>query len=129
MPGRWDGASDIKAYMVVALASAETVGEDLRFQLSWSNKTPTSSVITNSTNDVEVQQELLADRAAQYSIYKLEFTIDWDLPSPDLAQGDHFAGRIRRIAATGDGVDEVDGEVILLDFYMTYTVDKMYKAA
>ena len=73
------------------------------------------------------QQELVADRNTQFSIYKLSFAIDYTLPAPDLASGDHFGGRIRRIAVTGAGTDEVEGEIILLDFYITYDVNKVYK--
>ena len=129
VPGRWDGASDIKAYMTVAIDTANTAGEDFRMQLSWGNHVTSSGQLGSTVTDVEVQQELVADRIAQYSIYSLEFVIDWDGPIPDVSAGDHFAGRIRRIAATGAGVDEIEGEVILVDFYMTYTVDRMFKAS
>jgi len=129
IPGRWDGATDFTVYLVVMLASAETAGEDFRYQVSWASHVTDSGQLSNAVTDVETQQELAAGRAAQYSIYRLAFTIDRTVPDPDLAPGDHFGARIRRIAATGGGVDEVDGEVILLDCYITYTVDKVYKAS
>lgn len=125
LPGRWDGASDITGYLVCALAGAEDVNDDFAFQLSWSNKIPTGGVIVNTTTDVTTAQNVETGRAAAYSIYKLAFTIDWDGPTVDATAGDYFAGRIRRVASGGT---EVAGEIILLDFYMTYAVDKIFKA-
>lgn len=126
IPGRWNEASNITATMTVCLASAETAGEDFRMQLSWASN-PGTGVIAAAVTNVETQQELAAGRAAQYDVYRLTFAIDYTVPTPDLASSDHFAGRIRRIAATGAGVDEVDGEIIMLDFVMTYFLDKIFK--
>lgn len=87
--GRWDGLSDITVSVICCLAAAEDVGDYFKFQLSWETKATGSGVISTSTTDVLVEQAVLADRAAQYSIYKLEFTIDWDGPNPDMAASDH----------------------------------------
>lgn len=122
--GRWDGASDITISLLVCLASAETAGEDFAFQLSWES-VPIGTALTNSTTNVTVQTELVD--ASQYATYRLDFTIDWDVNVHDIAASDHFACRIRRVAATGGGVDEVDGEVIVLDCIITYTVNKIFK--
>jgi hypothetical protein len=125
--GRWDGASDITASIVVVLAGAEDVGDKFKFQLSWENKSLSSGVITTgTTRDVEVETTLVTDRVAQYSIYKVDFTIDWDYPTPDVTASDHIGFRLRRIAASEL---ECSNEIVVLDFIVTYTVDKIYKAS
>lgn len=124
--GRWDGKSDVKFFVTCALAAAETEGEDFCFELSWSNKATASGVIPVTTINDTVEQNLDAGRALQYSIFRLEFTVNWDEPNPDLAVGDEWAGRLRRIAVSGTG-DEVEGDVIVLDVMLRYTVDKIFK--
>jgi hypothetical protein len=100
--GRWDGASNITASVICCLAGAEDVGDKFQFQLSWENKSTSSGVISASTNDVPVETTVATGRAAQYSIYKVDFAIDWDLPNPDVAASDHVGFRLRRIAASGN---------------------------
>ena len=126
IPGRWDGASNINAYMVLMLSAAEDVGDKFKFQLSWASHVTGSGALSNTTTDVPIEQAVATSRSAQYSIYLLTFAIDYTVPTPDLAPGDHFGGRIRRIAAAAT---QVSNEIILLDFYMTYNVNKIYKVA
>lgn len=123
--GRWDGASDITVSAIVCLAGAEDVGDKFKFQLSWENKATSSGVISTSTTDVPVETTIATSRAAQYSIYKVDFTVDWDLPNPDVVASDHMAFRLRRIAASSL---ECSNEIIVLDVIITYTVNKIYKA-
>lgn len=123
--GRWDGASDITVSVIVCLAGAEDVGDKFQLQVSWENKSTGSGVISTSTTDVPVETTIATSRAAQYSIYKVDFTVDWDLPNPDVVASDHIAFRLRRIAASSL---EVSNEIIVLDCLVTYTVDKIYKA-
>lgn len=127
VPGRWDGASDITVHMLCCLASAETTGEDFNFQVSW-NQVGTTDVVPATTHDVTHQIEVVD--GTQYATYELTFTIDYDVDVGDpIAIHDLLAVRLRRVAATGVGVDEVDGEVIVLDWHTHYQVDKMFKAA
>ena len=126
IPGRWDGASNINAYAVVMLSAAEDVGDKFKFQLSWASHVTGSGALASAVTDVGTSQTVATSRSAQYSIYLLTFAIDYTVPTPDLAPGDHFGGRIRRIAAAAT---QVSNEIILLDFYMTYNVNKIYKAA
>lgn len=123
--GRWDGASNITVSAIVCLAGAEDVGDKFQLQLSWENKATSSGVISTSTTDVPVETTIATDRAAQYSIYKVDFTVDWDLNNPDIVASDHIAFRLRRIAASSL---EVSNEIIVLDVIITYTVNKIYKA-
>jgi len=125
VPGRWDGESDITFMIRAALASAETAGEVFKMQLSWESNREGEEILATS-HDVEVQTTLLAGRAAQYDIYLVEFDIDWDIHTPTMIlPHDALSGRLRRIAATGD---EVDGEIIVLEWHTHYDVDKMFKA-
>lgn len=125
IPGRWDGASNITAYIVCYLSAAEDVGDNFKFQVSWANHVNSSGQLSNSTTDVVAEQAVLAGRSAQYSIYTLSFAIDWDIVDPDVVAGDHFGGRIRRLNATDP---DVSNEIVVVDFYMSYTVDKVFKA-
>jgi len=125
VPGRWDGESDITFRVYVVLNSAEDVGDKFNMQLSWANKSCNSGVIANTTTDVEVETTILESRNAQYSIYCVDFTIDWDLLDPDIADGDILSGRLRRIDAT---TNEIDGEIIVIEWITLYNVNKMFKA-
>jgi hypothetical protein len=125
VPGRWDGASDIAYNLVVALSAAEDVGDDFNFQLSWANIEPTTGAMSSSTTDVTVDTNITAGHSAQYSIFKLAFTIDWDIVTPDIAISDLLVGRIRRVATAGT---EVSNEVIVLDHQLVFQVDKLFKA-
>jgi hypothetical protein len=123
VPARWDGASDIEFHVLVALASAETTGETFNFQLSW-NQVGETDVVPTATHDVT--DEITVVDGTQYATYMLEFTIDYDADAGDaIASHDSLACRLRRIASSGD---EVDGEVIVLDWHTHYTVDKMFRA-
>ena len=126
VPGRWDGASDITCSVICVLAGAEDVGDKFQLQVSWENKAVDSGVISTSTTDVPVETTILTDRAAQYSIYQVDFTIDWNAGTPDIVASDHMAFRLRRIAASEL---EVAAEIIILDILLTYDVDKIFKTA
>jgi hypothetical protein len=124
VPGRWDGASDFTVSVLCCLAAAETADEDFEFILEWENTaipgtlTTGTTIVTNAVNLVS---------AAQYAVYKMDFTIDWNLPATDVASSQHMGYRLRRQAVSGGGADEVEGEVIILDVVITYNVDKIYK--
>ncbi|MDH7506202.1 MAG: hypothetical protein QHH15_00240 [Candidatus Thermoplasmatota archaeon] len=124
--GRWDGASNITVSVIVVLAGAEDVGDKFKFQLSWENKATSSGVITTDATDVEVETTILEGRAAQYSIYKVDFAIDWDLNDPDVVASDHLGLRLRRIAASSL---ECSGEIVVLDCVITYDVNKIFKSS
>lgn len=125
--GRWDGASDIIFSVIGYLDTAETDGDDFALQLSWATKSTASSVWPDTTTDVVVETDCAAPRNAQYSIYKVEFTIDWNVNDPDIAASDFFCARLRRIAVAGGGAVEIAGEFVVLGFVITYVVDKVFK--
>lgn len=126
--GRWDGASNIQLSIIGYLAGAEDVGDDFALQVSWMNKSTSSGVVPSSTTDVTVETNVDTDRAAQYSIYKVDFAIDWDYNDPDILASDYFAARIRRVAITpGTGKAEISGEFVVSMIIITYTVNKIFK--
>lgn len=126
--GRWDGASDITVSVYGYLSAAEDVGDDFCFRLSWACKSYSTGVWPSATTDVDVWTNIETDRAAQYSRYQVDFVVDWDSPTPDIAAADLFCGRLYRVAV-GGGYTEITGEFVVQAIKITYTVDKMYKAA
>lgn len=123
VPGRWDGASNIMFHTLVALAAAETTDETFKFQLSW-NQVGETDVVSATTHDVT--HEITVVDGTQYATYMLEFTIDYNIDAGDaIVAHDDLCARLRRIASAGD---EVDGEIIVLDWYTHYVVDKMFRA-
>ncbi|KKL63168.1 hypothetical protein LCGC14_2177820, partial [marine sediment metagenome] len=123
VPGRWDEASNPIVHLLVALAGAEDVSDNFKFQISWEHLTE-GEIIPVTSHDVEVEQAVLTDRNAQYSTYELRFTIDYDVDDPDnLADHDDLAFRLRRIDATNP---DVTNEIIILDYHVEFQVDKMF---
>ena len=123
VPGRWDGASDITFHVLVALALAETPGETFKFQLSW-NQAGETDVVPVAVHDTT--DEITVVDGTQFATYLLEFTINYDEDVGDpIISHDVLAARLRRVASSGD---EVDGEIIVLDWHTAYQVDKMFKA-
>jgi hypothetical protein len=125
VPRRWDEISDPKIVITCVLASAEDVGDKFQLRASWARKAVTSGVISTDTTDSDITQVVAADRNAQYSIYELVHTVDWDLLDPDIEINDLFSVRIRRIAAAAP---QITGEVIVLGVEYQFTVDKMFGA-
>jgi len=126
--GRWDGASDITLSIIGYLDTAEDVGDDFALQVSWANKSTGSGIFPSATTDLTVETNVDTDRSAQFSIYKVEFPIDWDYPTPDVLASDLFSARIRRVAITaGTGKAEISGEFVVALIVITYTVNKIFK--
>lgn len=124
--GRWDGASNITVSVIGYLGAAEDANDDFKLQLSWANKSTGSGIFPATTTDVEVDTNIVDARKAKYSIYKVEFTIDWDVVTPDVLSSDVFCARLRRIATGGT---EMTGEFVVIAIVLTYTVDKIFKVA
>jgi hypothetical protein len=124
--GRWDGASNITISVIGYLDTAETVDDDFNLTLQWQNKATGSGALTSAVNTVYQVTNCPAERNARYSIYKVDFPIDWDLPATDLAASDYFAGRLYR-SAVGAGNVEIAGEFVVTMIVITYQVDKVFK--
>lgn len=124
--GRWDGASNITVSVIGYLDTAETVDDDFNLSLQWENKATGSGVVPSAVNTIYQVTNCPTGRNAQYSIYKVDFPIDWDLPNPDVAASDFFAGRLYR-SAVGAGNVEIAGEFVVTMIVITYQVDKVFK--
>ena len=125
VPGRWDGASNITYNLVVCLSAAETEGDDFRFQMSWNHISPDDGALdATAVADVTADGDCTSGHNSQYSIFQLQFVMDWDIDTPDIASGDLLFGRVRRIASGGT---EVSNEIIVLDHWLDFKVDKVFK--
>lgn len=120
VPNRYDGESDIMAHIDCWLAQAEDT-KNSKLQLSWEHFTPTDVVPATST-DVEVQTATGAD-AAQFQSYKVAFTIDYDIHTPNNIVADDILGlRLRRIAATAN---ECAGGIVIGHLGASFRRDKL----
>lgn len=125
VPGRWDGTTNPTYNLIVCLSAAETEGDDFRFQVSWNYTDGTTGVIpATSIQDLTADGDCTSGHTAQYSVFKLQYTIDVDYGGADLDVGDILSARIRRIASGGT---EVSNEIIVLDHWIDFTIDKAYK--
>jgi hypothetical protein len=124
VPYRWDSISNISFRIFVAIAAAEDVGDKFKFQFSWENNIYGEPIKT-TIKDVEIEQAILVDRNEQYDIYLMIFDIDYDAygVGNEITSLNIINGRLRRIAAAEP---QITGEVIILDWYMVYNVDKMF---
>jgi len=126
VPGRWDGISDIVAHLTVALAGAEDVGDNFKFELSWDHA-KVGEPIPAATHDVEIQQAVLTDRNAEHDIYDLEFTLDYDVDGEgsEVKALELLACRLRRIDAADP---DVSNAIIVISLDVHYKVNKVFKS-
>ncbi len=125
IPGRYDGASDPMAHVDCWLSQAEDT-KNFKLQLSWEHFTPEADVVPATMNNVEVQTATGAG-ALQFNSYRVPFTIDYDIDTPDdLVAEDILGLRLRRIAATAN---ECDGEIVVTHLGVSFRRDKMGVAA
>lgn len=121
VPERYDGASDSVVHVVCCLAGAEDA-KNFKLQLSWEHYTPGTDIVPATMNDVEVETATGAG-AAQYKVYSIPFTIDYDIDTPDNLAADDILGlRLRRIDASAN---ECAGEIIITCLSVSFRRDKM----
>jgi hypothetical protein len=126
VPGRWDGVSNITFCVIAALSGAEDVGDKFNLQFSWEHQ-KIGEPFKVTSNDVPVETTVLADHSAQYDTYCVEFAIDYDIDTASdliLARQPLF-GRLRRLAASSL---EVTNEILITNWYVRYTVNKILAA-
>lgn len=120
VPNRYDGVSDILAHIDCWLAQAEDT-KNFKLQLSWEHYTP-SDVVPATSTDVEVQTATGAG-TAQFQSYQVDFTIDYDIHTPNNIVADDILGlRLRRIAATAN---ECGGEIVIGHLGVNFRRDKL----
>jgi len=104
----WDAASDLTVFLGGWLADANTA-KRFNLQVSWEHWTSGEAAIPATSHDVEV--ETLTGTWGAKRPFKIAFTIDYDIDTPDdVAIGDGLGIRVRRLAASGD---EIAGEVVV----------------
>lgn len=125
LPYRWDGKSDLVVPFQAALEENENVGDKFKLQLSWEHD-DCSGIIPATSNNVEVEVEILAGRNSQHDTYRLNFVIDYDIDGAEneIQPGSLLAGRLRRIAASEN---EIPNEVLIRHYVVVeQTVDKFF---
>ena len=125
IPSRWDGISDIKAHADCWLSLAEDT-RNFNLQLNRMHYTPNSDIVPNTLHDVEVQTATGVS-AAQYQSYRPDFTIYYNVDTPDDVVSEDILGlRLRRIAVT-EGV-ECAGEIVINHLGVSFRRNKMGSA-
>jgi len=122
VPERWDGASDIRIKISVALSSGEDVGNKFKMQNAWEH-IPCGGIIPDTANNVEVETTILVGQSAQYDMYCVTFVVDYDIDGAgnEIKGGELLAARLRRIAASEL---EASNEIIIFDWIVEYQRDK-----
>lgn len=121
VPNRYDEASDIIVHLYCWLA-VENVTKNFKMQVSWEHYTPgTDTVPAGIAENVEVQTATGA--GAQFQSYELEFTLDYDVHTPNnVVADDILALRVRRVAAT---IDECADEIVVNHYGVVFRRDKL----
>jgi len=117
VPKIWDAASDITVYIGGWLNTANT-DKKFNLQVSWQHWTP-GDVVPTTTTDVPVETE--TGTADQYKSFKIAFTLDYDVNTPNnLAVGDALGIRIRRLDASEN---EIAGEFVVEGADLVYKIN------
>ena len=123
VPRRWDGVSNPIYSVACILGTANT---DVKFQMrvGWRHYTPDGDVLPDTSTNVDVET-VVSGAKLQYFSYKVNFTIDYDILTPDnMAAGDVLALKIGRIAKTAGGT-EATGNIIIFGGVIQYNRDKV----
>jgi hypothetical protein len=120
IPGRRMEGSNFTIFMDVAVLDAQIVGRNFTFAFQWKNNNMTSGVLDTTNSQLNITQSMIAGRNLSYSVYRLTFPTD----TSSIKNGELFGGHLWRME--GEGTD-ITGEVMLVDVYITYQVDKVYK--
>jgi len=117
VPNNWDEGSDIVVYVGGWIDTANT---DKNFQLRLAyNSWGEGDVVPTTSTDVDV--ETSTGTAAQYTAFKIKFTI----AAGSMARGDALGIRLSRIAADSD---EIAGEFVAEGMVMIYRSDSIGSA-
>jgi len=123
VPFRWDGASDLIAAVTVALSAANT-DKKFQLQLAWEHFAK-DAVVPASANEVP-SGDKATGTAAIYQTFTVQFTIQYDIDGAgnEIKAGEVLSARLRRVDAD-DIVNEITGNVIILDWYVEYQRNKL----
>lgn len=126
IPGRWDGVSDIQYSLWIGLGAAggEDVGDKFKFQVQWDWAGPTRAFSATPAETLPVEELVATGRTARYSVYKLDYTFNYDVTTPACTQGAILAGRVIRIASASPAVAS---SPYILDHVVNFQIDRAYK--
>lgn len=114
----WDGITNPVMYVGGWLDTANT-DKNFKLQVSWSHTTMNgTNAVDQTTHDVEV--ETATGTAAQYTAFKIAFTLD--LVGQSVSSGDAIGVRLRRIAASSN---EISGEFVAEGEVLTIAINKI----
>jgi len=122
VPFRWDGVSNIRSRIKIALGNAEDVGDKFNLQLSWEHA-PMEEPVPDTSNDVPVETAVLIGRNAAFDLYAVTFIIDYDIDGVgnEIKPYELLVARLRRIAASEL---EISNSPIVLDWVTEYQRNK-----
>jgi len=121
VPNRYDEKSDIFVHLYCWLAIAEDT-KNFNLQLGWEHYTPGTDIVPATEQLVPVETATGVS-AAQFKSYKVEFTINYDVHTPNNVVGDDIlALRVRRIAATPT---DCAGEIVVNHYGVIFRRDKL----
>lgn len=104
----WNATSDLTVFVGGWLTDANDA-KRFNLQVSWNKWTSGDAAVPATSHDVEV--ETLTSTWGAKRPFKIAFTIDYDIDTPDnLAVGDGLGIRVRRLAASAN---EIAGEVVV----------------
>jgi len=124
VPPQYSGDADIICVVCGYISLAEDT-KKFQLRIAWEHVTAGVDVFPATSNDVDVETDTGA-AAPQFMSYRIEFTIDYDIDTPDnIAYGDGIQVRLRRIAATGN---EIAGDFVVQAVLFKFPTDKLGEA-
>lgn len=119
IPGRALISAGATLYTWWYLAGAEDVNDKFKIQASWYLDDGSTGTTADTTTDPDTETTITTDHSAQYSNYTVAHTIT--LSGGGSRYPINF--RIRRIAASAN---EISNEVVLKNWAIKYTVNRVY---
>lgn len=120
VPNWYNGSSDVTVHIHVYLDTANT-SKNFNLEVAWEHYTVGTDTVPATSNSVTT--ETATGTASQYQSFEVEFTIDYDIDTPDnLTSEDEIALRIRRLAASGN---EIAGEIVITQIGCVFQKDKL----
>lgn len=124
-PYRWDGTTNPVFKILCGIESANDVGKEFQFQLSWNNTSVTGLLVDTTLDVLSGDIPVTTDHAVAFSAYSAAFTLDLDgALQQNLVARNNMSFRLRRVAVT-DGT-EITGNCFVTDAIIEFALDKVY---
>lgn len=111
VPNGWTGAHDLKLEIAFALNAAETNGDDADFEGTVRAITPGTDATNKTGTTIAPTAYDIGTASAQYSLHKMQLTIDFDDATNPVAVGDYVSVVVNRDTVGGAG--KVDGTIVV----------------